>query len=332
MQWGAGPPHHSPRPPTRRAARPTPADAAEGVANDRSPSLSPSSHAAEACAPAFVTVDNGSNPDFTLLHTEVLDYPGLVRAMAWALAGMGLAVENARLTTDGDGFAQNTVWVTDGGGRGRKLGEAAATLAAERLAEVLTYCSPPPGQAESAAAAALADGTIRLDNGAHPDWTVVDVAAPREDGKGGARPPARAGAKASGGPPASSASLASAGGGGAAILLDVASAISGSGMAIRGAVLQGCTGCGGPSIAGDGATPTTPLDAAGVAAAAAAAGDLATAAAFDPATSRLLRFWVSEPGGGKLASARAAALVYTLNLVLGRGGAPTRPPVPPHAV
>jgi len=330
MRRAAPAPRHHARP----AARPTPTEpGAPGDAAARSASPPPSaSSSAEACAPAFVTVDSAASPAFTVLHVEVLDYPGLVRAMAWALAGMGLAVENARLTTDGEGFAQNTVWVTEAG-RGRKLGEAAAALAAERLAEVLTYCSPPPGQAEAVAAAALADGPIRLDNGAHPAWTVVDVAAPRDDVKGGpgslpSSTPAAAWPRGGAG---FSASPAAIGGGGAAVLLDVASAISGSGLAIREAVLQGCGGeCGGPTLLVSAGTAAAP-DAAGVAAAAAAAGDYATAAAFDPAVSRLLRFWVSEPGGGKLAYPRAAALVYTLNLVLGRGGAPTRPPIPPHA-
>ena len=46
----------------------------------------------------------------------------------------------ARLSTDDEGTAQNTLWVTDR--RGRKLSNFHAELLAERIGDFVVYCTP----------------------------------------------------------------------------------------------------------------------------------------------------------------------------------------------
>lgn len=149
---------------------------------------------------------------------QVKDYPGLVRVLAWTLGGLGVTVTNAHLTTTGDGVALNTFWVTDR--RGRKLAPARATALADRIADLVTVCAPAVA-ASGATSFVGAGGRVTVDNGAHPELTVV-VVGPGADGY----------------PPP---------------LLDVASAVSGAGIIIREAVVRG--GGGGAPTATDGTPP-----------------------------------------------------------------------------
>ena len=45
-----------------------------------------------------------------------------------------------RLSTDDEGIAKNTLWVTDR--RGRKLSNFQAELLAERIGDFVVYCTP----------------------------------------------------------------------------------------------------------------------------------------------------------------------------------------------
>lgn len=199
-------PRAAAQPPRRRAA--TPIAAAEPDADAPG----------EWCAPGFATVDSESHAGATVLTVEVRDYPGLVRVLAWGLGGLGVAVDNAHLTTTDDGIAINTFWLTDG--RGRKLSKARADSLADRVADLVAVCAPSSTDSHATSFVG-ANGRVTVDNAAHPSLTVVSVGP----GADGVPPP----------------------------LLVVASAVSGAGITIREAVVRG--GGGGAPAATDGTPP-----------------------------------------------------------------------------
>lgn len=219
-----------PRPSLARPAplgAPTPAARAAGVRAPRgrdrplapraAPAPPPDLPPHDSCALGFASVDHTAPDPATVLTVEASDYPGLVRVLAWALGGLGVTVDNARLTTTPDGLAVNTFWLLDA--KGRKLSRDAADLLAERVADVVTVCAPaaPPARATRFASGG---GRVTVDNGAHPTLTVVTV------GPAGARCGGGGGGQAATPPP----------------LLDVASAVSGAGLEIREAVVRGKQG------------------------------------------------------------------------------------------
>ena len=254
----------------------------------------------DSCSPGYVTVDNASSSTCTKLHLEAQDYLGLTRVVAWVLGGLGLLVRDARLATGEDGWAKNEFWVTTESGK--KLSDKRAQAASERLAEFVTYCTPPPRKAGEEARCEA--GGIRVDSGekAHERWTVVTVR---------------------GGFPSSSSNSP---------LLDVASAVSGAGIAIREAIVQGGPACEGIGGGGGGDRPTIDEDPED--------GEEGYASSSSPSSSYssysssstepAMRLWVCEPAtGGKLSYVRCAALLQTLSLALGRGGGPSLvPPAP----
>lgn len=61
---------------------------------------------------SFVTVDNEREESSTVLEVEIKDYPGLLRIIAWVLNGLDLVAENAVVSTDAEGIAHNTFWLT----------------------------------------------------------------------------------------------------------------------------------------------------------------------------------------------------------------------------
>ena len=180
----------------------------------RSPS--PTDSTADACSVGFATIDANASPTSTVLRVEAKDYPGVVRVLAWALAGLGVTVENAVLTTTADGIVDNTFWITDA--RGRKLVPDEAELVAERVAGMVSVCAPPAAPL-AAARHVAAGGRVVVDNAQHPSLTVVTVSgAPTASTRTPPKPPP---------------------------LLDVASAVSGAGLEIREAIVRG--GAGGPA-------------------------------------------------------------------------------------
>jgi hypothetical protein len=104
------------------------------------------------------------------MEIEVLDYPGLMRVLAWVLNGLDIVAQNAVLSTSNDSVAQNTLWLSTRSGK--KLKDASADLLAERVRDFLTYCSPRPGEE---AAGELSTGLIKVSNTEHPTYTVITV-------------------------------------------------------------------------------------------------------------------------------------------------------------
>lgn len=92
------------------------------------------------CSLLFVKVDNESHSDHTQLNIETRDYPGLHRAVAWALKGMGIRVRNAEATRAADGFAECKYWLTDL--KGKKLSERLAFDLRESLTDFIETCMP----------------------------------------------------------------------------------------------------------------------------------------------------------------------------------------------
>ena len=58
----------------------------------------------EYCMPGEVFLDNESHAQYTILHVEVKDYPGLLRVIAWVLNGLQLTVQNARYGSESCAF------------------------------------------------------------------------------------------------------------------------------------------------------------------------------------------------------------------------------------
>ena len=259
----------------------------------------------ESCSPGYVTVDNSSSATCTKLHLEAQDYIGLTRVVAWVLGGLGLLVRDARLTTGEDGWAKNEFWVTTEGGA--KLSDKRAQAASERLAEFVTYCTPPPRRAGEEPRCEAGGITVDSSSKAHKKWTVVTV-------RGG-------GLSSSSNSSSSSKSGSSSSSSSDSPLLDVASAVSGAGIEIREAIIQGGPACGGdrPTIDEDPEDGETGGDSAP-----------SSSSSSYSSTEPAMRLWVCEPAtGGKLSYVRCAALLQTLSLALGRGGGPSLvPPAP----
>lgn len=348
-----------------RPARPPAVIAEAAAASDPAfiggqPEESGDDSEAEDCKVGFVTVDNAASRSCTLLRLEAADYIGLTRVVAWVLGGLGLLVRDARLTTGEDGWARNEFWVTTESGR--KLSDARAASASERLAEFVTYCTPPPRRQGQEAKVESGGITVDSSERAHAKWTVVTIrggvggGGGVGDGIGGGFGGAsgRVGAISSFGPSSSSTSSPSSYSS-SSPLLDVASAVSGAGIAIREAIVIG----GGPSCDGsdddddegasngggegdegvvvngvgnrDGRRPTIDDDP--------EEGETSSSSSSSPSSSNsssssngepAMRLWVCEPAtGGKLSYVRCAALLQTLSLALGRGGGPSLvPPAP----
>lgn len=62
------------------------------------------------CIAPSVSVDN-SSPDFTEVTVEAVDYPGLLRVIAWVMNGLGLRVHSAKLHSS-DAVAVDKFWLT----------------------------------------------------------------------------------------------------------------------------------------------------------------------------------------------------------------------------
>jgi hypothetical protein len=105
-------------------------------------------------------------------------------------------------------------------------------------------------------------------------------------------------------------------------LLEIASVITGLGIIIHEAVIKSCGAC--TDATGEAPLPAMPSEpqAGGQQPSSAAPAD----AQHDFSQGRLFRLWVSDSKGGKLDLQRISALLYTLELVMGRGHQPTVAP------
>lgn len=122
------------------------------------------------CATPLVSIDNTSNPDYTILNLEILDYPGLMRVIAWCLNGMDVVAEYATMKTSEENVAIDSYWIRTVSGK--KLSSVKAEALVERLTDFLTYCSPTP---EDEIQTDFIAEPITVSNSKHPLYTVVSV-------------------------------------------------------------------------------------------------------------------------------------------------------------
>ena len=64
------------------------------------------------CYLALVSATNDADPHATRLNVSVVDFPGLLRVVAWVLNGLELQVVRAKLSTD-DNMAGQEFFITD---------------------------------------------------------------------------------------------------------------------------------------------------------------------------------------------------------------------------
>lgn len=157
------------------------------------------------CFAPIVFVDNEAHNDRTELTLEVVDFPGLLRVVAWVLNGLGVRVHSAHLKTTEDGIAQDVFLLTDYAGR--KLSPGAAESVAERLQDFVIYCKP---DIEGGEPEEYASGNITISNKAHQKYTEVVIR--EQHTKPG-------------------------------FVLEVASVITGIGLVIKEAVIKRCDDC-----------------------------------------------------------------------------------------
>ena len=122
------------------------------------------------CATPFVTIDNKSDPKYTILNIEILDYNGLMRVIAWCLNALDIVAEYAIMKTTDDNVAMDSYWVRTVSGN--KLSNRAAEDLAERLNDYLSFCSPKP---EDEMQTEFVAEPITISNSQHPMYTVVSV-------------------------------------------------------------------------------------------------------------------------------------------------------------
>ncbi|KAK9901327.1 hypothetical protein WJX75_006781 [Coccomyxa subellipsoidea] len=219
----------------------------------------------EYCMPGEIEIDNESIPDYTKLTIEVKDYPGLLRVITWVINGLDLLVETAKLTTDDEGMAKNVFWITDR--RGNKLSNFHARMLQERVGDFVVYCTP---DSKTLSAHKFESGPIVVDNEEDEKFTVVNICEGKER---------------------------------VTALLDVASAMTGIGVIIHEAIIQGDKKQAEELLGNSRKSGVT------------------------------FKFWVSDKQKNKLDYARATALLFTLNMVFGNSSdARLRTPMPQHAV
>ncbi|KAL6774084.1 hypothetical protein ACKKBG_A23705 [Auxenochlorella protothecoides x Auxenochlorella symbiontica] len=122
---------------------------------------------------SFVTVDNEREESSTVLEVEIKDYPGLLRIIAWVLNGLDLVAENAVVSTDAEGIAHNTFWLTSLSGN--KLKDKTAEMLADQVRDYLMYCTH---QSDVKAATEFTSGPITISNSEDKEHSVIHV---RED-------------------------------------------------------------------------------------------------------------------------------------------------------
>lgn len=122
------------------------------------------------CVTPLVSVDNESNDKYTVVNIEILDYPGLMRVIAWCLNALDVVADHATMHTDDENVAYNSFWVRTISGK--KLSTSAAKTVVERLSDYLAYCSPKP---EDEMQTEFILGPITISNSEHPQYTVLSV-------------------------------------------------------------------------------------------------------------------------------------------------------------
>jgi hypothetical protein len=125
------------------------------------------------CYPAFVTVKNEANASATKVSISSVDFPGLLRVVAWVLNGLELVVVEAELST-ADGMATQELYVTDLSGN---LIEDTRFLS-ERISQFVQHCVPDE---EALQAKKFVEGKIVIDNEESDEFTVISIDSGNND-------------------------------------------------------------------------------------------------------------------------------------------------------
>ncbi|KAJ9522092.1 hypothetical protein QJQ45_005198 [Haematococcus lacustris] len=120
------------------------------------------------CSLSFVTVDNKCHPALTKLNVSAANYSGLLTTITWVLHGMNVRVQHGVIRTADDGFAEDTLWVTNT--YGKKLSDATASMLRERLQEFVVYCEPQDTTPQE-----WVSDNVEVSNSAHPQWTQLII-------------------------------------------------------------------------------------------------------------------------------------------------------------
>lgn len=132
----------------------------------------PTKHADDdACALTFVSADNQSDQDYTILNVEVPAFPGLLRTLAWVLNGLDMVAHQATIKTDAEGVAHNKFYVLTR--RGKKLSDGKAELLAERVRDFMATCSG--AQTRPDIPTEFCCGPICVSNSTNDEHTLVAV-------------------------------------------------------------------------------------------------------------------------------------------------------------
>lgn len=134
------------------------------------------------CSLLFVKVNNTSHPEHTLLTVDTRDYPGLHRAVAWALNGLSIRAQNAEMKRAPDGFAELRFWLTDL--KGKKLTERSAFDLRESLTDFIETCMPP-SENKKVVHEWQSDGppvSTYVSNLSHDQWSELVIAGEPDDG------------------------------------------------------------------------------------------------------------------------------------------------------
>jgi hypothetical protein len=92
------------------------------------------------CVAPSVTVDNAASKHATKLTVEAVNYPGVLRVIAWVLNGLQVRVQSAQLLSQGD-TASDTFLLVDL--QGRKVRAPRAPACAGRSSGAAPCCGPP---------------------------------------------------------------------------------------------------------------------------------------------------------------------------------------------
>lgn len=207
------------------------------------------------CIPGEVVAYNEG--DCTVVEITCKSFPGLFRVIAWCLTGLELTVESAELATSPDGIATNRFTVVNR--KGKPLPAVKAQLLAERVGEYVKFCTP---EQDAMDATVFQSEHVTVCNGRDPDYTVVTILADRGENS---------------------------------MLLLLASVVTGIGLDIHKAIIQG--------------RHSKPAD----------------------DRRRRFRFWLTDDSGKKLDFGGVSSLMYVLDLVLNKNAQPLKPPMGPTA-
>ncbi|GAX74945.1 hypothetical protein CEUSTIGMA_g2391.t1 [Chlamydomonas eustigma] len=93
----------------------------------------------ETCSILSVKIDNDISPKYSKLTIDVMNYPALLRTVAWTLNGLGIRAQNAKMKVM-EGFSEQEYWLTDL--KGQKLSDPLASCLQDSLEQFIETCMP----------------------------------------------------------------------------------------------------------------------------------------------------------------------------------------------